>query len=515
MDQIGRYQVVQEIASGGMGSVYLARQEGPAGFTKTLVVKRILPHLASDSELIEMFLNEARIAAVLQHQNIVQIFELGQDRDSYFIAMEYVHGRSLAELDRKAQAQGERVPLEVTARVVSQALLGLHHAHQHVDDLGNANPIVHRDVSPDNILVGFDGSVKLLDFGVAKATAFASKTRPGMLRGKLAYMPPEQVLEKPLDGRADVYAAGVVLYRMASGKRPYDVTSDAALIAIKMSAQPPPLLSQAVPGIDPRFEAIVAKAMAAEPENRFASAEEMAWALEELVNQGSKPAGAFQISSYMKVLFGDEARRPPSGSVSLLTPASRSGAKTRASSGSQSRTPNTPLPEEESVRLELERPTSKRWIGPILFLAIALGAGGIWLLSQQTRKQSRVVVTAVPSPSWVAEKPAPAAPSPQPVTAENPTPPEVPPEPVPPARPKPRPPAPVRKGRVLLMVHPWAEVFWNKRSLGVTPLAPFELPAGAQTLVLKNPSLDAETRTVVQVVANEQVTVKVNLRPRP
>jgi serine/threonine-protein kinase len=185
MESLGRYRLIKLLATGGMGEVFVARQEGPAGFTKTVVIKRILRHLAGDQNFIDLFLNEARLAAQLQHPHIAQVFGLENEGNTWFIAMEYVHGRSLRDVLRAAREQRLLVPPRIAARLAAQALQGLDFAHELTDERGQSLGILHRDVSPENLLVSFSGSVKLVDFGIAKAMTGAA-TRVGRPKGKLA-----------------------------------------------------------------------------------------------------------------------------------------------------------------------------------------------------------------------------------------------------------------------------------------------------------------------------------------
>ena len=201
-ETLGKYRLLGPLAAGGMGEVFLAEQEGPHGFRRRVVVKRLLRHLASDPGFVEMFLNEARVAALITHPNVAQIVELGEADGAYFIAMEYVRGRSLRRLLGKLRARGEKVPPPIAVAIVAGVLHGLHAAHTLVDDEGNPRGCVHRDVSAENVLLSVDAAVKLVDFGIAKALS-ASTARGTSLRGKYGYLAPEQYRNEPLDPRTD------------------------------------------------------------------------------------------------------------------------------------------------------------------------------------------------------------------------------------------------------------------------------------------------------------------------
>src|SRR3954465_10671044 len=192
----GRYTLLSKLATGGMAEVWLARQSGIERFEKKLVIKRILPKFAGDAEFKEMFLNEARIAAQFSHPNIVQIYDLGEVGGTYYIAMEYVHGQDLGRVVRRARSLRQTIPLHIAVRIIALSCEGLYYAHTRTDDAGLPLKVIHRDISPQNILVGFDGSVKLVDFGIAKAVNSAAMTKSGLIKGKLSYMAPEQATSK-------------------------------------------------------------------------------------------------------------------------------------------------------------------------------------------------------------------------------------------------------------------------------------------------------------------------------
>src|SRR5580700_11191148 len=219
---VGRYALHHEIASGGMATVHIGRLLGPVGFARTVAIKRLHPHLARNPEFVAMFLDEARLAARIRHPNVVSTLDVVATEGELFVVMEYVPGDSLARLLFAAKERSERVPLSVAASIMVDMLHGLHAAHEASDERGQPLNLVHRDVSPHNVLVGTDGAAHLIDFGVAKATGRAQVTREGQLKGKLAYMAPEQLGGSPVDRRADVFGASVVLWEMLTGQRLFD-----------------------------------------------------------------------------------------------------------------------------------------------------------------------------------------------------------------------------------------------------------------------------------------------------
>jgi len=208
----GKYQLIKRLATGGMAEVWLAKQTGIEGFNRHVVIKQILPHLAEDPEFVQMFLNEAKIASRFNHPNIAQIYDLGAENGSYFIAMEFIHGEDLGKVMRRAWTSGQWVARHIALRIVADTCQGLYYAHTRIDEQGRPLKVVHRDISPQNILISFDGAVKLVDFGIAKAADQVSLTKSGAIKGKFAYMAPEQAGGKAIDGRTDIFALGLVLY---------------------------------------------------------------------------------------------------------------------------------------------------------------------------------------------------------------------------------------------------------------------------------------------------------------
>src|SRR5438874_3122374 len=296
---IGKYKLVRLIASGGMAEVYLARQAGAAGFEKLVCLKRILPHLARDKQFVEMFLNEARLAARLDHPNIVSIFDLGEANGNYFIAMEFIDGPSLRAAAKRALERGERLPIPEIVKVVSMAAAGLHYAHELTDAGGKPLGLVHRDISPDNVLVHRNGAAKVVDFGIAKAARSSSSTRTGTLKGKVAYMPPEQLRGEALDRRTDVFALGVVLYELLAGKRPWEGSSEVALIGKIMTEEPQPL-GEVREDAPAELIAIVDRALAKDRAQRYQSCHEFAGELENLMVQMGQTITPSRVADFVK-----------------------------------------------------------------------------------------------------------------------------------------------------------------------------------------------------------------------
>ena len=268
-----------ELASGGMATVHLGRLRGPVGFSRTVAIKKLHPQYAKDPEFVNMFLDEARLAGRIRHPNVVPTLDVVSRDGEIFLVMEYVQGESLSRLLRGAQSRGEQVPPRIAATILSGVLHGLHAAHEAKTERGEPLGIVHRDVSPQNVMVGVDGVAHVLDFGVAKAAGRMSTTREGQIKGKLSYMAPEQLNGGAVTRQSDIYAAAVVLWETLTNRRLYEGDNEAAVLVkvIEGRVVPP---SKLVPGVSQELDFVVLRSLARDPANRFATAREMALALE-------------------------------------------------------------------------------------------------------------------------------------------------------------------------------------------------------------------------------------------
>jgi serine/threonine protein kinase len=305
VETFGRYELLRKLAAGGMGQVFLARQKGPVGFQKLLVVKRLLPHLSEDDEFIQMFLDEARIAALLNHPNIAQIYDLGEVEGTYYIAMEYVHGESIADVLKRAIQRKGNMPIAFKCRVIADAAAGLDAAHHARSPSGRKLALIHRDVSPQNVLVGFNGSVKIIDFGVAKAANKFSQTNVGQIKGKHAYMSPEQAKGEPLDNRSDVFGLGTVFYEILTNTRLFKRESEMATLKAVVAAKVTPP-SEVAQGIPKALDAVVLKALARNREDRFATAGDMQLAIEDFLFKQQLPGTTAHLSAFMRELYAEE-----------------------------------------------------------------------------------------------------------------------------------------------------------------------------------------------------------------
>jgi eukaryotic-like serine/threonine-protein kinase len=304
--QLGRYRVCYRIAQGGMASVYLARLDTTAGFSKWVALKVIHPNIANDEKFVAMFLDEARLAAKLDHPNLCTVFDFGTEDGTYYIAMEYLHGETLGTVARKAWSTQGSLPLELGVRAVADAARGLHAAHELRADDNTLIHVVHRDVSPENVFVTYTGIAKLVDFGVARSNHHShDRTATGELKGKLAYMSPEQLQEKRVDRRTDVWALGVVLWEISVGRRLFRRQTDAQTVfAITRDPITPP--SRLRDDYPPVLEALVMRALERDPVKRFQTAQEFCRALEGWLNSTGRPAGVSEVGEFMQLLFAEQ-----------------------------------------------------------------------------------------------------------------------------------------------------------------------------------------------------------------
>lgn len=383
---LGRYTLERKLATGGMAEIWVGHRAGPAGFKKDVVLKRILPHLAEDPKFVEMFLDEARLAAALSHPNIAQIFELGEADGDYFIAMEFVEGHDLQAILERAAEVGSRVPPSIAARIVADACTALDYAHNFRDREGRHARLVHRDVSPQNILVSRDGIVKLVDFGVAKAATSTHKTQTGAVKGKLSYMSPEQISGQSVDARSDIFSLGIVLYEAVTGRRPFGHESE--LLAITAILNEHPARPCEITGDLPtELEAIILQALEKSPADRFQSAAEMHAALERVLHGMGTLVTAREVSRFVDAIWEPGAPAapvgvaPPSPAFALTHPLHPS-APTRPGSDAVERVP-PPLHTSESTaapaNAPVRRPSRVPLIIAVLFTLALIGAGASWL----------------------------------------------------------------------------------------------------------------------------------------
>ena len=301
----GKYVLLERVNVGGMAEVFKAKAFGVEGFERLVAVKRILPSIAEDQEFITMFIDEAKIAVQLTHANIAQIFDLGKVGDSYFIAMEYVHGKDLRAIFDRARKRGETVPVPMACYDVMKVCEGLDYAHNKKDAAGRELNLVHRDVSPQNILISYDGETKIIDFGIAKAAGKAGKTQAGILKGKFGYMSPEQVRGLPLDRRSDIFAVGIVLYELLTGERLFVGESDFSTLekVRNVEIMPPSTYNRRIPE---ELEQIVLKALAKDVDDRYQTAMDLHDDLQSFMYTSGNFFSRKDLSAYMRKAFAEE-----------------------------------------------------------------------------------------------------------------------------------------------------------------------------------------------------------------
>ncbi|MFU8804285.1 MAG: serine/threonine protein kinase, partial [Bradymonadaceae bacterium] len=310
--QLGRYELFRRIAKGGMGEIYLAKTRGAGGFEKTIIIKTILPHLAEEEEFVTKFLDEGHIVTNLTHGNIVPVFDMGEEDGEYFMAMEYVPGRDLRAILKELQKMGRTMPVDLAIHFTAEVCKGLGYAHRKADEQGQPLLIVHRDVSPSNVLISREGEVKVIDFGIARAAGRLSKTVSGRIQGKFSYMSPEQALGKPVDHRGDVFSTGVVLYEMLTGVRPFEGDTDLETLdrVRQCEFDPPGVLN---PEVDEELDVIVTRALAKDRDDRYQNIDELHVDLiQHLYSLGQAVTG-HQVSNFLCDLFPDAL--PPADPV--------------------------------------------------------------------------------------------------------------------------------------------------------------------------------------------------------
>ncbi len=305
-ESFGDYVLLRKIAQGGMAEVFLAKRRGVEGFEKTVAIKRILPELSWNREFVTMFINEAKIAARLSHPNIVQIFDFGKIESYYFIAMEFIAGENLRTVLQRADEK--RLPMlpGLAALIIARACAGLEHAHRKTDESGKPMRIVHRDISPQNVLVSYEGEVKVVDFGIAKAVAENPEATRGVLKGKLAYLSPEQVGGENLDARSDLFSIGLVFYELLTGGKLFDRHDPGEILdaIVRVDSEE---VSRSIPNLHKRLREVLQRSLHVTPSGRYASAGEMQQALEDYLREQGDPGGTMQLTNFMRILFDEKA----------------------------------------------------------------------------------------------------------------------------------------------------------------------------------------------------------------
>jgi serine/threonine protein kinase len=303
----GKYYLVDHIATGGMAEIYKAKTFGHGGFENLLVIKRILPHIGEKQDFVDMFIDEAKVSVALQHPNIVRLYDFGKLLDNYFMAMECVDGKDVRQVLRQLARNGVYLPFRFAAYIALETCKGLQYAHDKCDVDGNPYGIVHRDISPSNVLVSYEGEVKVADFGIAKAESNAYETKDGVLKGKFEYMSPEQAAGVPIDHRSDVFSLGIIFYEMLTGRRLFKTDSDTATLK-KIRDEDVPAPSLVKPDVPPALEAIALKALRRDLGECYDSAGEMANDLRDYLFPATSDSLRTELAEFMGELFEQQIR---------------------------------------------------------------------------------------------------------------------------------------------------------------------------------------------------------------
>jgi len=428
---LGKYELVRRIGQGGMSEVFLARARSIGGFERLVVIKRLLPKLAADAAFVRMFLDEARIAAQLHHGNIVQVHDVDSADGAVFYAMEYLRGHDLHHISAALRASARPFPLDQAIAIALASCAGLHYAHQLTDAGGELLGLVHRDVSPHNIVVTFDGGVKIIDFGIAKIAGARTETQSGTVRGKVRYMSPEQVLAQPLDGRSDIFATAIVLYELVTGVRLFDLGDYDALHAIVYTDAAP--ASSVMPGVPRELERILARGLARDRAARYPSALEMQLELQTLARERGLDVSGLALAHFMASVFPEEASqttRPVLETLRVDTGLWALGAEDESDLGLDGETTAAARPGAlETHTLPQPAPATARRRWPLVIAGLcavaAVAAIAWWQLAPAARPPAAAIVApAAPPPPPAKPAPVTAAPaspaSPAPIVEAHP-----------------------------------------------------------------------------------------------
>ena len=499
--RVGRYRIERFLARGGMAEVFVGKAEGPGGFEKNVVIKRILPELVAEDRFVSMFLAEARLAAQLNHPNIVQVFDFGQQDGMYFLAMEYIQGESLRAILQAYENQGRLLPPAICAHVIAGVCEGLHYAHNLSDENGVSRNLVHRDVTPDNILISSSGVPKIVDFGIAKATSSSGqRTESGMLKGKYGYMSPEQIRGDGIDRRLDVYALGITLYEMLVGHRPYVAENELRLLKQIIQADAP-RVEQLVPEIPDALGAAVAQAMSPDPNHRFRDARTLGNALQDFLASARERVAPFDVAEMVNgVTSYRRERRAEQGVPAAVSPP-------RGVPGLELEPVEIELTGMTKQPLRTNNPTVSVVVPPSEFepwhvvipkaiAAIAIAAVLILALTRLGRTPPPKLVTPTPvvSAVIVPPPPTPVIPARSPTSHVD--------EVAVPDPPTPAPtPAVAQPGFLTITAEPRCEILIDGLRLGFTPLRHQELASGAHWLMARNREQALERKMVVKIPA--------------
>ncbi len=492
---MGAYELTRLVASGGMAEVWEARLDGPVGFAKRVAIKRLMASLSEEPQFVGMFLDEARLMAGLTHPHICQVIELGERDGSYWVAMEFLAGHSAYQLIRETVKRGWRIPVELSVLIARDIAEALAYVHAKTDESGKPLAIIHRDVSPQNVMVTYEGVVKLVDFGIAKAANRTTITETGQMRGKMAYMPPEQARGETIDGRADQFSLGATLFELVTQTRLYGSLKEMDLFReVAVANTPLPSVRSRLPEIPEALDELISKMMARDPANRFKTMSEVHEALATyLTDNAQSLPGSEALTLYMSNCFPPESRH-------LFS--------------SQTGTPSLSGRDLHNSRSRVSSRRS-RWAVAAAVVVAALVVGVVawspWASPEPVVAQLQPPQVTPPAPPVKADPPpavVEAPPEPPPLvpadpeedsdlaplttaTAESPGKPPV---------------KRLAKGYLSLQTTPWTLVYLGKKSLGETPLVTVALPAGTHRLRLVNDEKKLSTTIEVDIKPGQTTT---------
>jgi serine/threonine-protein kinase len=538
----GKYEIIRRLAIGGMGEIFLARQSGVAGFDRLVILKTLLPSIAADPQGVEMFLDEARVAATLNHPNIIQIYEVGIWQNTHIIAMEYVAGANLYELQQGGIARKLWFPIGCIARIMHDAALALDHAHQAADLNRRKLNIVHRDISPQNIMVTLEGTTKVVDFGIAKAANRGTRTETGMIKGKLRYMAPEQLVGEAIDGRSDQFALGVVFWEMLTGRRPFQGAKNDVAAAMQVLSTPIPRPSSFMPSIPSEIDAILARMLAPDRDERFSRCQDVADQLAEFLRQdpGAHRWGT-SVGEVVEKLCGEAIRMRTLD----LTPAEETFLAAAAPAFAEATTVDpltsetvlagvktsthvrTPTPAVRPLAVGPARGARRSGAMPVIAVLVValLFLGGMYVLRKGGRS-TPVATEPARTVEPIVEQAEIAPPLPPPAvekqtTAEAPKE-EAPKEPLKAepkreirakrAAPAPQPALEKSVGFFSLNTKPWSKVVIDGAPHGSTPLFKVTLPPGRHEVRMINEEAGIDASRTIEIVAGETQKMNVTLK---
>ena len=464
MERFGQYILLEKVASGGMAELFKAKKLGIEGFERLLAIKRILPHLSSDDEFIEMFIAEAKLIARLSHKNIAQVYDFGKTDQNYFIAMEYIRGKDLKAIQKRCEERNIKLPLSLAVFIAKEAAAALSYAHSQKDSAGKNLNIIHRDVSPQNILISYEGEVKVVDFGIAKATTHA-KTTTGLLKGKLAYMSPEQAWGKTIDQRSDIFSLGIVLYEMLTGQRLFKGDTEINTLERVREAKIEALPSFINADVPPDLEAETLKALKKEVAERYQLASDMEAELGDTLFKLLSVDPSHILRRFMKDLFRAEIEEEQKAEIQEETVSI------------QYKQEHTPLPRQR----EEQKSSPARTIYPYIItisLALVIIVATI-LFWPRADEKANVQVLQQPPAHKTEQIPVESKPKQQESMIEKVVEEE-------------------SYGSLTVSTIPWANIFINGKNYGTTPITLDTLKAGLYSVRLENPKFpDWETKVTI------------------